>query len=184
MKKRLAIFLLTCTLFVIACNSPNDDYQGGDGEVLSDTPLYIEANGEDGLTGSASVEEQENKQNDGKDDIYSVEQIQKALEKGGAFNLGDFGEGNPQVVYVEKVERDRDSIYHEGAGLTYDLSNSERYKVEIRYRQSIEEFNVWEEFYKDFEFSPFRRDGDYTILTEYYYFNDVDGEPELAFISC
>jgi len=183
MKKRVIITLLVCTLVFAACNSPSDDYQGGAGEELSNTPSYNEANGESGLTCSPLDEEDDN-QNKVQDDTFSVEQIYNALEKGGAFNLFDFGEGNPQVIYVEKVERDRDSITHEGSGQVFDLTNSKRYKVEIQYRQSIEDFNVWVELYKDFEFNPFRREGDYTILTEFYYFNDVDGEPELAFISC
>ena len=115
---------------------------------------------------------------------YTIEQIQQVLENSGAFNVGDFGEGNPIVISAEQVERDRDSINHEASGQVFDLTNSIRYKVELKFRQSLEEFNLWYEIYKGADFNPFKRDGDYTILTEHYYFHDVDGEPKLAFLKC
>ena len=115
-------------------------------------------------------------------DGYSIEQIQRVLENSDAFDVGDFGEGNPVVIFVEQVERDRDSITLESSGQVFDLTNAVRYKVELKFKQSLEDFNVWYEIYKEADFNPFRRDGDYTILTEFYYFNDVNGEPELVFL--
>ena len=117
-------------------------------------------------------------------DSYTIEQIQQVLENSGAFNVGDFGEGNPVVISALQVERDRDSIDLEASGQVIDLTNAVRYKVELKFKQSLEDFNVWYEIYKEADFNPFRRDGDYTILTEHYYFIDVNGEPELAFLAC
>ena len=116
------------------------------------------------------------------EETYTVEQIQTALLP--QFQVGDWGEGNPQVVSVQKVEMDRDSITLEGSGTSIDLSISSRYQVIIKYRQSLDDFNLWAEIYKDTENNPFRREGGYTIFTGFYYFNDVNGEPELAFVAC
>ena len=125
---------------------------------------------------------------DNQDDSFTIEQIQAVLEESGAFMVGDYGEGNPQVISVERVERDRDYIQHEGAGPDaepVDLTNSFLYRVEIKFRQPLEDFKMWFELYEQDEIeNPFRRDGDYTIMIEYYYFNDVNGEPKLAFLSC
>ena len=87
-----------------------------------------------------------------------------------------------------RVERNRDYIYLESHGpdaLPIDLTNASRYRVEVRFRQPIEEYNELAELYRNHpEYNPFRRDGDFTILTDYFYFNDVNGTPELAFVSC
>lgn len=118
-------------------------------------------------------------------ETYTVEQLQAALQV--QFMVGNWGEGNPQVIAAQRVERDRDYIRLEGAGPDappIDLTNSARYRVEIRFRQSLEEYAAWADMFLCIETNPFRRDGDYTILTEYYYFNDVNGVPELAFVSC
>ena len=42
---------------------------------------------------------------------------------------------------------------------------------------------AWEGLYRDFEPNPFRRDGDYTIMTSYFYFHDVNGEPVQTFVA-
>jgi len=116
---------------------------------------------------------------------YTTEQIQAALQD--QFMVGGWGEGNPQVIAVQRVTRDRDYIRpeaHGPDGQPIDLTNAARYRVETRFRQSLEDYTFWAELYAEMEFNPFRRDGDYTILTDYFYFNDVDGEPVLAFVSC
>ena len=113
---------------------------------------------------------------------YTIEQIQIAMQP--QFQVGDWGEGNPQVISAQRVERDRDSMWFEPGATYIDLSNSLRYRVAARFRQPIEDYNMWAEIYADWDESPFSRDGDYTILTGYYYFNDVNGTPELAFVLC
>jgi len=113
---------------------------------------------------------------------FTIEQIQAALQP--QFQVGDWGEGNPQVISAEWVERDIDSFYWESAGSYVDLSNSVRYRVAVRFRQSMEDYTAWSNIWVDFEPNPFSRDGDYTILTEYYYFHDVNGTPELVIVMC
>ena len=119
---------------------------------------------------------------DEQEKTYTVEQIQTALQP--QFQVGDWGEGNPQVVSVQKVDMDRDNITFESSGISIDLTNSSRYQVIIKYKQNLDDFTLWSEIYNDAEINPFRREGDYTIFTGSYYFNDVDGEPELAFVAC
>jgi hypothetical protein len=122
----------------------------------------------------------------GRERIYTIEQIQAALQP--QFQMGDWGAaGSPQVVSVQKVERDRDSITLESGGpgaAPIDLSNSSRYQVVVKYEQSLEEYNMRADIYKDSEDNPFRREGGFTLLTGYYYFNDVNGMPELAYVAC
>jgi len=113
---------------------------------------------------------------------YTIEQIQIAMEP--QFQVGDWGEGNPQVISVQRVERDRDSFWWESAQSYVDLSNSFRYRVAARFKQSQEDYDMWAEIYADFDENPFSRDGDYTILTSYYYFHDVNGNPELVVVLC
>ena len=118
---------------------------------------------------------------------YTITQIQVALQM--QFLRGDWGESWPQVISAERVERDRDYIRFEGTPPDtperppIDLTNSVRYRVAVRFRQSQEDFMVWEELYRDFEPNPFRRDGDYTIMTGYFYFHDVNGEPVQTFVA-
>ncbi|MCL2842196.1 MAG: hypothetical protein FWE28_01840 [Oscillospiraceae bacterium] len=113
---------------------------------------------------------------------YTIEQIQTALQP--QFQVGDWGEGNPQVISAQRVDRDRDSIALDFSHTYIDLSDSVRYQVAIRFRQSIEDYNMWSDMWAGAERNPFSRDGDYTILTDYYYFNDVNGAPELAVVMC
>ena len=117
------------------------------------------------------------------DGVYTLEQFQAALE--GVFMIGYWGEGaGPrEVISFERVERDRDYIIFEGSGERIDLTNSERYRVEIRFRQSLEDFNAWAGGIPE-ESSPFRHDGEYGILTDYFYIVDNNGVPELAFVFC
>ena len=112
---------------------------------------------------------------------YTIEQIQAALQQG-QFTVGDWGEGNPQVISIQRVERVRDYFFLESADTYIDLTSASRYRVEVRFRQSLEDYAWWSEIFQNAEF--FRRDGDYTILTDYYYFIDVNGEPESAFVLC
>jgi hypothetical protein len=116
------------------------------------------------------------------DPDFTIEQIQTALQS--QFQMNDWGEGNPQVISVERVERDRDSMTFEGDpnAAPIDLSNSYRYRVAVRFKQSLEAYNMWFDIYSSFETNPYSRDGDYTILTDYYYFNNVNGIPVLVFV--
>ena len=113
---------------------------------------------------------------------YTVQQIQAAIQP--QFQVGDWGEGNPQVISAERAARDRDYFLPDTGGPQVDLTNAVRYRVEIRFRQSFEDYSAWAESFLDSASNPFRRDGDYTILTDYFYFNDVNGEPEIAFVLC
>ena len=116
-------------------------------------------------------------------DGYTIAQIQVALQM--QFLRGDWGESWPQVISAERVARDRDYVRLEGLGPDappIDLTNSVRYRVEVRFRQSPEAFTAWEELYRDWEANPFRRDGEYTILASYYYFHDVNGKPVQTFV--
>jgi len=137
--------------------------------------------------------ENEEPQNNGDSDTaqettYTIEQIQIALEP--QFMVGSWSEELPQVISVERVERDRDGWRPEGAGpgpYTVDLTNSVRYRVTLRFQPYPEDFDHWDysiAFWAESGEYYVRRDGDFIILTEYYYFNDINGEPELAFVSC
>lgn len=115
-------------------------------------------------------------------DTYTLEQIEAALQP--QFMSSAYGERNPQVVSVKEVERDRDTIKLDSDldVPAIDLTNSLRYKVEFIFDQPETEFMIWEELNRDVENKPYRREGDRTVMTEHYYFNDEDGEPILAFI--
>jgi len=115
-------------------------------------------------------------------ETYTIEQIQIALQP--QFQVGDWGEGNPQVISVERVEREVDRFFWESAGSYVDLSDAVRYRVAVRFRQSIEDYNMWSDIWANAESNPFSRDGDYTILTDYYHFHDVNGNPELVIVMC
>ncbi|MDR0248505.1 MAG: hypothetical protein LBI44_02420 [Oscillospiraceae bacterium] len=118
----------------------------------------------------------------GREETYTREQILFALRDQLIANGWD--PDTSLVVSAQKTERDKDSFYWESAGETVDLSQSARYLVEVRIVQSEDEYAVLEEIYKDAETNPFRREGDYTFVTDYYYFNDADGEPRLAYVAC
>jgi len=113
---------------------------------------------------------------------YTIEQIQTALKP--QFQVGGWGEGNRQVISVQRVEREVDSFFWEGAGIYVDLSDTVRYRVTVRFRQSIEDYTMWSDIWADAEINPFSRDGEYTTLTGYYHFHDVNGNPELAVVIC
>jgi hypothetical protein len=115
-------------------------------------------------------------------ETYTIEQIQIALQP--QFQVGDWGEGNPQVISVQRVEREVDSFFWESADSYIDLSDAVRYQVIVRFRQSIEDYTMWSEMWADSERNPFSRDGDYSILTDYYHFHDVNGNPELVVVMC
>jgi hypothetical protein len=96
-------------------------------------------------------------------------------------------EGDRLIVSAERVQRDRDYIYiGDGYPTRIDLTNAFRYRVETKIRQSLEGYIITTEWwYLNLpEENPFRREGDYTFITEYHYFNIVNGEPVLAFLSC
>ncbi|MCL2838660.1 MAG: hypothetical protein FWE04_06325 [Oscillospiraceae bacterium] len=125
---------------------------------------------------------------DAQETTYTIEQIQIALEP--QFRIGSWGEELPQVISVERVERDRDGWRPEGAGpgpYTVDLTNSVRYRVTVRFIPYPEDYDSWDysiAFWAESGEYRVRRDCDFILLDEYYYFNDVNGEPELAFLSC
>ena len=109
--------------------------------------------------------------------VYTVEQIQTALQeqfKANAWN-------NPQVISVQRVVRETDGYWWESAGEYVDLSNASRYKVTVRYEESLEEYNKVSQLFNE---SPFVRDGDYTVYTGYYHFNDENGTPVLPHVMC
>jgi len=152
---------------VSECEDQVDGSDGGD---------HLDGYSQDGLEG----EECQNFAS-----LYSIEQIQSALMP--QLQVGDWGEGDPQVIFAERVERDIDSFYDERDRSTIDLSRASRYRVTLKYRQPFEDYLIYKTIYDD-ELpdmqNPFRRDGDYTILTSYYYFNDENGEPVLPFVMC
>ena len=152
------------------------------------TETVLPEEGEAGLD-AQDVPEQDTAENgeDARPQVqsFTLEQIQAALQ--GQFLVGDFGEAPPQVVSAQRVARNRDYIYLEGAGPDappIDLTAAFLYRVEIRFRQALEDYEIWAATFHEADFNPFRRDGDYTILTDYYYFEDQNGGPVLAFVSC
>ena len=150
-------------------------------ETLELTPYAVPEEDETELDLQEEIEEET--ANSSQSETYTIEQIQAVLQQG-QFMVGDWGEGNPQVISVQRVEREQDYIFFEPGATYIDLTNASRYRVEIRFRQSLEDYTMWSEIWQDMESNPFRRDGDYTIVTDYYYFNDVNGEPENAFVMC
>ena len=119
---------------------------------------------------------------------FTVEQIQLAMEP--QFRMGIPPQEPQQVIAVERVERVREGFRPEGAGpgsYIYDLTNSMRYMVTYRFVPYPEDYDLWMysvEFFANDLIPHIRRDGNFIIITEYFYFNDVNGEPELAFVSC
>jgi len=110
---------------------------------------------------------------------YTIEQIQKALQTQFLCLNGE----NHQVVFVQEVPRDRDSIFlGPPYGRTIDLSKSSRYRVDVKFEQTLEDYHSLEDAYKE-EPNAIRREGDCTITIDYYYFNDVNGDPELAYVT-
>lgn len=181
MKKKLNLLIALCVLIgatLMACaESPanEDTYQSAaiSTEAEPATPETIPQDEELApVEADAPVEGQEAMT------TYTIEQIQAALQP--QFQVGNWGEGNPQVISVQRVEREVDYLFLESGGSYVDLSAAVRYRVAVRFRQSIEDYNMW----AGSENNPFSRDGDYTILTDYYHFQDVNGNPELAFIGC
>ena len=150
-------------------------------ETVEPTPHAVPE--EDEAEFDVQEEIEEENANSPQSETYTIEQIQAALQQG-QFMVGDWGEGNPQVISVQRVERDRDYLFFEPGATYIDLTNASRYRVEIRFRQSLEGYTMWSEIWQDAESNPVRRDGDYTIVTDYYYFNNVNGEPENAFVMC
>ena len=113
--------------------------------------------------------------------VYTIEQIQIALEQQFLVN----GYVDPQVISAQRVVREIDGFWWESAQEYLDISNSARYRVEVRHSQSLEEYNIWAEIYANSNLpSPFRRDGDYTITTWHYHFNDENGTPILTHVAC
>ena len=110
------IVILVCTsLLLTAC--------GGGGSSPSPpvpSPEAAQIDMEDPIEHISGVPEDEPNQVTAPD--YSVEQIQDALRT--QFMLGDWGEGNPQVISAQRVPRDRDSMWYEPSGITIDLSNA------------------------------------------------------------
>ena len=114
---------------------------------------------------------------------YTIAQIQAALQP--QFQIGYWGEVPPQVVSVQRVEREEDTMWFEPGGAYIDISNSVRYRVEIRFWEFPEEYAERASWWTDADESPpWRRDGDYTILTQYYHFNDENGNPVLVVVMC
>ncbi|MCL2827606.1 MAG: hypothetical protein FWD99_02600 [Oscillospiraceae bacterium] len=114
---------------------------------------------------------------------YTIAQIQTALEP--QFQIGYWGEVPPQVVSAQRVAREGDTMWFEPGGAYIDISNSVRYRVEIRFWEFPEEYTERASWWADTdEPSPFHRDGDYTILTQYYHFNDENGNPVLVVVMC
>jgi len=125
---------------------------------------------------------------------FTAQQIQQALQP--QFEMGIPPQEPQQVLAVERVERVREGFRPEGAGpgpYTYDLTNSFRYRVTYSYKPYPEDYDFWTynvEFwannpqYWDGSEPPTRFDGEFIILIGYFYFNEVNGEPELAFITC
>jgi len=91
--------------------------------------------------------------------VFTTEQLQAALQF--QFEVAGLCE-NTQVLFAQRVERNRDSFFHEPAGEVFSLLDTARYRVVL-------ETN---------------RDGEYVFLTTYYYFNDDNGTPVPAFIMC
>ena len=173
MKKLLTILLVLLLLVgtLAACAASSEPE-------ITPTP-----NTEDTTPTTTPTPEEPEAQEEPPADTFSIEQIQLALQP--QFQVGDWGEGNPEVISAVRVERDRDYMYsNDTCEHIIDLSNAYRYRVEIRFRQSLEDYTMWSEIYADFDVNPFRRDGDYTILTDYFYFNDVNGTPELPIVLC
>ena len=92
---------------------------------------------------------------------------------------------NPQVIAVQRVERDRDNFFHEPGDFWVDLTNSAYYRVDIKFSEPLEDY-LWreEKITNIYFFTPYTRNGDYTIFTDYFYFNDENGTPVLAFVLC
>ena len=125
---------------------------------------------------------------------YTLEQIQALFEREDMFErfyrMGwehntSMPEGHVRVYSVQRVERERDYWFHEAGGRgendehVVDLTNSELYRVVVRVPMTNA---AYEAFWPGG--SGLRREGEVVFLPSYYYFNDVNGEPEFAFLTC
>lgn len=206
--RKYLLFVLTIMLLVVltACDYLATGVSGAQSSYLADeteiaeeeqefTPEELESEPEPELTESDLESEQlEVAQDDAEHpsesvstppESFTIEQIQVALEpefQVGAW--GDDGHGFPQVISAERVAHERGNVWIEPFAEYVDFTDSVCYRVTLRYRESIEIFNEraysWPE---DFP-NPFSRDGDYTILISYYYFHDVNGNPQLVVVVC
>jgi len=172
MKKIIGLALILIIVFVsAACININ-------GEIEQQTPDSTV------LSHDAEIQDFTDEQ----EKTYTIEQIQRAMEP--QFRMGIPSQEPQQVIAVERVERVREGFRPEGAGpgpYIYDLTNSVRYRVTYRYKPYPEDYDFWVysvEFFANDPEPLIRRDGDFIIITEFFYFNDVNGEPELAFVSC
>jgi hypothetical protein len=190
LKKKIGAILLTITMFVLftACGNgtPEADSTPPTPAVLEDTTAEVPV-----YTPEEEVSEEEEPDGELNNNfvkIYTIEQIQAALENyPRTFMMGIFyGRISPQVISAEMVERDRDYIRpYEGSEERIDLTNSERYRVEIRFLMCYEEYNEWWTSLDECPYSVTPRwDGEYIIISHYYFFNDLNGDPVLAHIGC
>ena len=181
--KRCIILAFTALLLLIlaACEAdmqPSPDFTlAGTVESTPPTPTVPEEDEKE-----HDVQEEIEEETANSHQTFTIKQIQAALERGPFIVVGWWGEETPQVISVQRVERTRDYIFLEPAQEYVDLTNAFLYRIEFRFRQSIEDFTWHSELFPYSDF--FRRDGDYTILTDHFYFIDINGEPESAFVSC
>ena len=185
MKKKLILIIVLCALMgviLMACaeNPASDPISQSES-----TPIETEAATPETIPQDERPAPETEDISDEMQEVavtFTIEQIQIALQP--QFQVGDWGEGNPQVISVQRVERLVDSFFWESAGSYVDLSDAVRYRVASRFRQSIEDYNMWSGIWAYSEINPFSRDGDYTILIDYYHFHDVNGSPELVVVLC
>jgi len=115
--------------------------------------------------------------------IYTAEQIQAALQPS-QFALSGFYEGS-HVISVQRIERQRDYLWHEPAAELIDLSNAARYRVMVASPEPLDDYLNRVALFTNIHLPiTFTRDGDYTIFTDYHYFNDENGMPVQAFVMC
>ncbi|GHV08856.1 hypothetical protein FACS1894217_11990 [Clostridia bacterium] len=107
---------------------------------------------------------------------YTLQQLQDAMHDNGSFAIGDWGEGDQTVLAAKQVELDKSELV--GEYETLDVSKATQWEITSKFKQSEEDYRFWREMWINGSRPMIGRDGEYSTLTGYYYFNDVKGKPQ------
>jgi len=116
----------------------------------------------------------------------SLDQIQTAMQP--YFIVSMWQDWEPTIIAAERVPHNWEYIHWEPGQMDVVLLNAARYRVIVRVREPLEEYERMVELFASFEHPPetlpFVRDGDYTIHTVYDFFYEINGVVELVVVFC
>jgi len=112
----------------------------------------------------------------------TLDQIQTAMQP--FFQRSMWLDWEPIVISAQRIPHSREYIHWDSALMVVVLLNAAQYRVEVRVREPLEEYERWVEFFGHLETPFFVRDGDYTIHTVYDFFYEINGVVELVVVFC